>query len=976
MYEQAREFLATVLPWPENGEAFVAVMNSFVPPDYDPGPDPDNPKKLPVGGRACRSINEAIDYIDWLKKKSNTRDIWVTMSTQRKGIETKGKNGYTYYKAIRNAENAVALKSLFIDIDVKPNAYQTFDDALKALANFLKATGLPKPTTAVQSGAGIHVHWVLVENLTVEQWLPLAYALVEATKRHGLLCDAGCSTDAARVLRVPDTWNYKYDPPRPVSLGLKTGSRFFVAQIEKILEPYKVPVPTRNRGITLDPQRFPPLIEAGGNRQLTDGVVTAMPQDELRACLDAVPNNKVDWNYWNTIGMRIYAASEGEDYGLEEWERWSDKNPDAVAGTDSCIDRWETFHTSPPTHTGAGALVNEARKATGDAKWLPPREAVVTPQSNDDPTITNTLPYGYVRDKSERICTVKKGDDTEQDQLIPVSNYKMEDAWLLLSDDGHPHLNFMTNIGRKKATVGLSAEIIGGLDMRRELQRQGFMVLSGDKYPERLSNFMSAWITHLQNTTVPVKSAPFGWTEEGGKKHGFSYGGRLWTPNGDRPSASADPITRRYYTPSGELQPWIEAAKVTTEQHRPELNIIIATAFAAPLVTFTGQKGMMLSTYSSESGVGKSTALTIAQAVWGDPVKGTQSLDDTDNSTMGKMGQLKSLPVYWDELKTEDQTKKFVKITFQATQGKEKSRMNRNSEQKMVGKWQTLLVCASNASLLDYVTHNCGLTDAGLYRVFEYHIDKVPDTHAGRISSAIATRRISKLFGNYGVVGLEYAKWLGANFEKIEQEVEDHMVLVEKETGVTISERFWAHLISVLLLGARYATQLGYCDLDEASMKPFLYKVLDQMRQVKIDNPIDMTRSLDVANVLMQFINEAKDGGHVLFTNRIHQGQGKPAFGSVKVLNDPQRLPKGVWVQISTDDKLMRLSFTQLGNWCSRKQLSRHVVSTGLKKTLGFRSMTGKLGSGTGDPALTGITEHLLEIDMMGTPLINVVDGV
>jgi hypothetical protein len=43
--------------------------------------------------------------------------------------------------------------------------------------------------------------------------------------KHGLRCDAGVTTDAARILRVPDTLNYKTDPPKSVKLlGLRDQS--------------------------------------------------------------------------------------------------------------------------------------------------------------------------------------------------------------------------------------------------------------------------------------------------------------------------------------------------------------------------------------------------------------------------------------------------------------------------------------------------------------------------------------------------------------------------------------------------------------------------------------------------------------------------------------------------------------------------------------------------------------------------------
>jgi hypothetical protein len=93
-------------------------------------------------------------------------------------------------------------------------------------------------------------------------------------------------------------------------------------------------------------------------------------QADIRSCLDATPNNRIDWDWWNTIGMRVYAACNGEDYGLEEWTRWSATAP-GNPGKDTCEARWEHFHNSPPTRTGIGALIAGVRSAVNEPDWMP-----------------------------------------------------------------------------------------------------------------------------------------------------------------------------------------------------------------------------------------------------------------------------------------------------------------------------------------------------------------------------------------------------------------------------------------------------------------------------------------------------------------------------------------------------------------------------------------------------------------------------
>jgi hypothetical protein len=105
--------------------------------------------------------------------------------------------------------------------------------------------------------------------------------------------------------------------------------------------------------------KFPPMTEA-----------------QLDACLAKISNPATTtWDEWNNIGLEIYAETDGADYGLAAWERWSAKSPKYAAGDAGCAKRWGQYATSPPTRTGGGALVNKARAAIGDRTWKPPASA-------------------------------------------------------------------------------------------------------------------------------------------------------------------------------------------------------------------------------------------------------------------------------------------------------------------------------------------------------------------------------------------------------------------------------------------------------------------------------------------------------------------------------------------------------------------------------------------------------------------------
>jgi hypothetical protein len=205
-----REFLARVLPWPEHAEApgYCNIHWTFVPDD---GGD------RRWAGKPFRSPTDAASFVEWLLPNPSTRDIYFCLSRQS---ERKPRKKPRSFAAVRNQRNALLLKSLWIDLDVKapPNGYPNIEEAWEALKTFYHAIGLPQPSALVRSGGGLHCYWASKTPLTPDQWRPLAAGLKNAAVKHGLRCDAGCTVDAARILRVPGTWNCKSEPRRAVQL--------------------------------------------------------------------------------------------------------------------------------------------------------------------------------------------------------------------------------------------------------------------------------------------------------------------------------------------------------------------------------------------------------------------------------------------------------------------------------------------------------------------------------------------------------------------------------------------------------------------------------------------------------------------------------------------------------------------------------------------------------------------------------------
>ena len=208
--EPVATFLNIVAPW--EPDTYVNV-HAF---EYD-----DSTKKLiPRAARAARDRREATSYARWAITKN--WDLFLCLSSQKNpGTAKADKRGRVSYRALRAAANAVSLKAFWLDIDVKPGAYNTPEEAFQALQEFALAIGLPQPSLFVHSGGGgFHVYWVLDRLISVTDWTPLAHKLADACRQHNLLADHNVTVNAAQILRIPGSFNHKYGAPRGVTLEI------------------------------------------------------------------------------------------------------------------------------------------------------------------------------------------------------------------------------------------------------------------------------------------------------------------------------------------------------------------------------------------------------------------------------------------------------------------------------------------------------------------------------------------------------------------------------------------------------------------------------------------------------------------------------------------------------------------------------------------------------------------------------------
>jgi hypothetical protein len=143
------------------------------------------------------------------------------------------------------------------------------------------------------------------------------------------------------------------------------------------------------------------MADANGQAREAGEPLAAMSR--VGAAVRVIPNDDLEWDDWNRIGMAIWAATSGSAEGFEVFDAWSSKSSKYDARATS--KKWSGYVRSPPTRIGFGTLKYLADQA--DPTW---EEALQDEPPADDPNdpgveslpIESPCVYCGVADGTER----------------------------------------------------------------------------------------------------------------------------------------------------------------------------------------------------------------------------------------------------------------------------------------------------------------------------------------------------------------------------------------------------------------------------------------------------------------------------------------------------------------------------------------------------------------------------------------------
>jgi putative DNA primase/helicase len=318
------------------------------------------PKGCEFTQRWFADTKEALDIIDQQYVDS---DIWVSMGT------------FPNRRLSRHADNATGLFSLWLDVDAHENSrYESPKAAESAALKFVRTLGLPEPTAIHRTGYGVHLLWALDCGLPVSEWSRIASKLQALFKPLGLNADP-ITADAARILRVAGTLNYRY-PDSPIEAQLQSLTEQLVNtdQFEAILDKALVTYP---------PKSPAPAVTAHTT------VFKAQPTPEniervkaMLVCIDPDPagaggGNRADWmriiwsiasTGWGVVAYDLarHWSEQGDLFDEKDFHGvWDSYDPDwSAGGSKSGVGFGTLVHFAK--QGGYKGLLPDQQKATAD----------------------------------------------------------------------------------------------------------------------------------------------------------------------------------------------------------------------------------------------------------------------------------------------------------------------------------------------------------------------------------------------------------------------------------------------------------------------------------------------------------------------------------------------------------------------------------------------------------------------------------
>jgi len=892
----------------------------------------------------------------------------------------------------RKAHNVLGIKTLFLDIDCgEGKPYATQRDGWAALQALRGKYGLPECSVVVNSGRGLHVYWILDATYTREQWLPVAERLKSACLEHGLAIDPTVTADAARVLRVPGTHNYKGSVPRPVKIVNSSPTLVSLDDFAAKLPVISTPVAVAREYSDADAKDMARALGDSKYTKKFSKLLTATAVGKgcaqvHRAIMTPNELSYPDWLHVLSIAkfcdadgsQAIHLVSQGySNYSAEETEKiaasidtphlCSTFEKDNPAGCEGCPHKLAGTIRSPiklcmEVRTAEVQIVEVKASATGN-NWEEEKAGHYAQQEGDDsesgedspnalqppsqpaspdpfkpvPLQIPNYPLPYERGATGGVyLRIKHPDGTEEQREIYRRDLYVTKR--LLDPLEGPAFEFKHHTAREGVqTFVISMNKITSKDeFRKIMGMHDIFVLS--KQAEALMTYVGRWIETLKDSQDIVDvHTQFGWTEG---RTSFVLGEREIFA--DRVSISPPSVRTAQYYPffqkKGTLEGWKRVTAYYNREGFEEHQYMFGISFGAPLMTFIPNiAGSIFHLMSPDSGYGKSTGMNGGASVWGNYKKLVLKGKDTGNSAWNRAEIWKNLPLYIDEI-TNYKPADASEFSYAVSDGEQKNRMTntgQNSERYRGAEWSLIVGTTGNTSLADIVSQHRALAKGEIGRMLEASVVKTLKT----TQDAMGANTLNEdLANNYGHAGELYIHHILNHMEEVERLVlatRDKLMLA---ANLEAQHRFWVAQAATTFSGCIISNQIG---LTNWNLKALYRWIVKKLKKAKA-NMKDMV--VDIEDLIGQYLSDNPRG--ILRLKSTDDARTKDS--ELEKLIMPDATPMFKWVaRHEYDANRLFLLPTPFKEWCIKRGHHYESIRGLIKSEMNGKFRKVRLGRGT-----------------------------
>jgi len=866
----------------------------------------------------------------------------------------------------RVAANCHSLRSFFFDLDCKGgDTYDTQEDAIDALQVFCKEVKLPRPTL-VNSGNGIHAYWPFTESVSRDEWVSTARRLKDLCSYHKFNVDRKVTSDAARILRCPETINYNGGPKKA---ELLTSSKQYDYSRIKALIDYAC----EEAGINV----APPIDLSKAKRELDEDTKALLRLDNIESKFSKIARRSLEgsgcahiklaleepngcsepmWRACLSVAFRcsdgataIHKLSEGHD---EYDPRLTEEKASSTLGPYRC----ETFDDEEPgkcdgcQHRGKISSPIQLGKVLKKPK--PESEPDVDPIEADGALEKALFPFhrvnGSIYYQPPPEFDTKKKQKIEIDPILVYENRIDVVNRVVNKSDGE-----CTLIRLHLPKDGIKEFYLPNYvtqspaDFRKLLASEG--VATSTKSMDRLMEYTTKWIKYLQSMKSADKMREqLGWSDD---NLTFAWGDKEFSKNGERhspPSSKTREIVA-CQKEVGEFEAWKNMFNNFGKEGFETHAFAAMSGFGSPLLKFTGFEGVVINLFSGASGTGKTAVLKAALSVWGDP-KGLMVGDGTQLARFHRTAVLRNTPIGIDEATGID-PKTLSEFIYYLSLGKTKIRMqaSSNAERENLGSWSTIGVMTSNNSYYDKLNQLKASADGESARLMEFHIKKpavMPDDATGK-------QFFDAVNYNYGHAGPIFINYVINNMPEVMHILEAVTFRFQREFRSETKHRFWSAAVAANITGGMIAYKLGLHDID---MEKVYQHVLKELKKVSTTSE---SIHADAFEVLNEFI--ALSANNTLVIN-------SKSDSKITYHVEPTKTPtngNGLYIRHETDTGETYILMKALADYMAKRQYSRQRFEEELtKRNILIKSHCPKRMASGWDGGISNSTQNTYKIKL------------